>query len=95
MINFFVEGLYITRKGLKKSQKSGKVSQADIEPFVAKYWANSPAEALEAAAQALGGGQWLEPPRVSTISEEERMRAIGAPELPGLSASGKRTKRKS
>jgi hypothetical protein len=94
MQHYFIEGLFITRKGLKKSQKSGKAAQTDVEPFAAAFWANSPADALQMAAQALEGGQWLETPKISTITEEQRMRAIGAPELPGFSTPVKKTKRK-
>ena len=93
--DYFIEGLYLSRKGLKKYLKSGKIPQADVEPFSGTFWANGPEEALQLATQALDGGRWLEPPKVSTTSEEQRMRAMGAPELPGLSAPSKRPGRKS
>ncbi len=93
MEHYFVEGLFVTRKGLKKSQKSGKVAQVDIEPFSVDFWANSPADALQAATQMLEGGQWLETPKVSTTSEEQRMRAMGAPQLPGFSAPAKKKRK--
>ena len=89
MQRYFVEGLYITKQGLKKAQKSGRIARGDIEPFAQAFWANSPAEALEMASQALSGGQWAEGPRLSDQTEEQRMRKIGAPELPGF-GGGKR-----
>ena len=84
MEQYFVEGLYVTGKGLKRSKKSGKVAQADIELFAKTFWANNPEEANRSATEALNGGQWVEGPKVSKTSEEKRMRALGAPELPGL-----------
>ncbi|MDD2695187.1 MAG: hypothetical protein PHD58_04620, partial [Anaerolineales bacterium] len=48
-------------------------------------WAENRAEALLLANQALAGGEWVEGPQVSQTSEEQRMRSMGAPELPGFS----------
>lgn len=81
---YFVEGKYVTRKGVKKSQKSGQIAQADIEPFAQRIYANSPQEALRMAEEALQGGQWVEGPKVSQQTEEQHMRAMGAPQLPGF-----------
>jgi hypothetical protein len=91
MQRYFVEGLYVTRPGLKKAQRNGRVATGDVEPFAQTFWANSPAEALQMASQALSGGQWLEGPRLSDQTEEQRMRQIGAPELPGF--GGKKQKK--
>jgi hypothetical protein len=84
MQRYFVEGLFISKQGLKKSQKSGRVATGDIEPFAQAFWANSPAEALQMANEALAGGQWTDGPRLNDQTEELRMRQMGAPELPGF-----------
>lgn len=36
------------------------------------------------ALDSLPGAHWAEGPSVSLTSEEQRMRAMGAPELPGI-----------
>jgi len=77
MQQYFVEGLFIPKKSLKKARKT-------VEPFARVVWANSPAEAVQQANDELAGGQWVEGPSVSATTEEQRMRQIGAPELPGL-----------
>jgi hypothetical protein len=92
--HFYVEGIYLTRKGVKKARKSGRVSAADLEPFARSYWVENPQAAIDAATQDLEGGEWQEGPRVSQHSEEQRMRASGAPELPGLLDSPRKGKRK-
>ncbi len=92
MEHYFVEGLFLTSKSLKKSKKLGKTSRSDAELFSHSYWANSIDEALRMATEALNGGRWAEEPKVSKISEEKRMRALGAPELPGLSTPKKKRK---
>ncbi len=91
---FYVEGVYLTRKGVKKARKSGRISTADLEPFARSYWVENPQAAVEAATQDLDGGEWQEGPRVSKHSEEQRMRASGAPELPGLFDSPKKQKKR-
>ena len=91
---YYVEGKYLTKVGRRRSVKSGRVSANDIEPFSRSFWANSSSEALKLAEEALDGGEWLEPPRVSQTSEEQRMRQMGAPELPGLDTDKKRARRK-
>jgi hypothetical protein len=81
---YFVEGKYIARKNLKKSQKNGRISPADIEPFAQRIFANSPQEALRMADEAIHGGQWVEGPHVGQQTEARHMQAIGAPQLPGF-----------
>jgi hypothetical protein len=84
MNQYFVEGLYATRQGIKKARKGGLIPLAYIEPNAKTIWANSPDEAIQIATQELDGGEWTESPRLSKVSEEQRMRAMGAPEFPGL-----------
>ena len=81
MQQYFVEGLFIPKKSLKKVRKT-------VEPFARVVWANSPAEAAQQANDELAGGQWVEGPSVSNTTEEKRMRQSGAPEFPGF-GSGK------
>ena len=90
MKQYDVEGLYATRQGLKKAQKSGLVPLAYIEPYAKTIWANSPEEAMHIATEELNGGAWTEGPRLSRMSEEQRMRQLGAPELPGMEKTRKR-----
>jgi hypothetical protein len=91
---YYVEGLFITRAGRRRALKSGRVLAGDVEPFARSFYANDPAEALRLAAEALEGGEWVEPPRVSHTSEEQRMRQMGAPEFPGFGGSGKKGRKK-
>ena len=77
MQQYFVEGLFVPRKSLKKANKA-------VEPYARVVWANSSDEAIRIAGQELAGGQWVEGPTVSDTTEEQRMRQMGAPELPGL-----------
>jgi hypothetical protein len=92
MEKYFVEGLFLTRRNLNKSKKAGEVVQLDIELFSKSFWANSKVEAIRMATEALDGGQWVKEPKVSEISEEKRMRTLGAPELPGFSRLKKKRK---
>ena len=94
MKQYYVEGLYINRSALKRANRRGHIAQADIEPFAKTFWADSPAQAERMATEALEGGQWTEGPRVGANSEEQRMRAMGAPELPGFSAAPKKSRTK-
>ena len=55
--------------------------------------AESPQEAVKISTQELKGGQWVQAPRVSQTSEAQRMRALGAPELPGLSGENRSRKK--
>jgi hypothetical protein len=84
MKHYYVEGLFIPRKNLKKVPRDGRPALKDIEPFARSFWANDPEEALKLAAETLNGGQWLGTPQISLKSEEQRMRQAGAPELPGF-----------
>ncbi len=98
MKRYYVEGLYLSQKNLKKMLKGGSPPPREVEPFARSFWAENPADALSQATEALEGGQWLETPKVSLSSEEKRMRQAGAPELPGFSPSpvlsGKKNKKK-
>jgi hypothetical protein len=85
MPHYFVEGLYAKKTGVKKKRKTGSYPSNSIEPYARVVWANSPKEALQIATDELGGGEWTEGPRVSQVTEEQRMRSLGAPEFPGLS----------
>ena len=84
MEQYRIEGIYINRLGVKRLMKDGTPHPADIEPFTKTYWGNTPDDVLEEAIYDLNGGKWIEKPRITFISEAERMRALGAPELPGL-----------
>lgn len=94
MGHYFVEGLYVTRLGIKKARKSGLIPPGCIEPYAKTIWANGPEEAIQIATQELAGGEWTEGPRVSKTSEEQRMRAIGAPELPGFGPTAPKKKKR-
>jgi hypothetical protein len=94
MKRYYVEGLFISRKNLKKVSHGSRPAPKEVEPFARSFWANDPAEALRLAAEALDGGQWLETPKVSLTSEEQRMRQAGAPELPGFASSNTLPKKK-
>jgi hypothetical protein len=84
MEQYFVEGLVIPRRGRNKAGRRGKGTQASVEPFARSFWATSPEEAIQMALEALGGGQWVEGPKISQVSEAQRMQEMGAPRLPGF-----------
>jgi len=84
MMQYYVEGLYANKQGVKKKRKTGLLPPGSIEPYARTIWANSPKEAIQVATGELEGGEWTEGPKVSQITEEQRMRSMGAPELPGL-----------
>jgi len=84
MPQYYVEGLYATKQGVKKKHKTGTYPLNSIEPFAKSIWANSPKEAVQIATQEIAGGEWTKGPRVSQVSEEQRMRELGAPEFPEL-----------
>lgn len=86
---FYVEGIYLPKPKKRRSRKPMSVSVTEMEPFGRGFWANSPDEALQLATEALEGGEWIQPPRLSQTSEEQRMRQMGQPELPGLDAPEK------
>jgi hypothetical protein len=81
---YYIEGLFIPKKGKNNSQ---------IEPFARTYWANTLEEALKMADLDLHGGRWTDGPRLGVMSEEKRMRKQGAPELPGFELPPKRRKK--
>ena len=84
MPQYYVEGLYATKQGVKKKLRTGVYPPGSIEPFARTIWANSSKEAIQIATTELAGGEWTEGPHISQITEEQRMRSMGAPELPGL-----------
>jgi len=84
MPQYYVEGLYANKQVVKKKLKTGAYPPKFIEPFAKPIWANSPKEAIQIATAELAGGEWTEEPRVSLVTEEQRMRSMGAPEFPGL-----------
>lgn len=84
MEQYRIEGIFINRNGVKRLMKDGIPHPADIEPFTKTYWVNNAEEALQNAFYDLNGGKWIDKPSATYISEAERMRALGAPELPGL-----------
>ena len=86
MPQYYVDGLYATKQGVKKKLKTGVYPTGSIEPFARTIWANSSKEAIQIATTELAGGEWTEGPHVSQITEEQRMRSMGAPEFPGLTA---------
>ena len=83
---FWIEGLYVPKNG--GARKVGPASK----PFSQSFWANSPLEAIQAAVQSMPGARWIEGPVLAEMSEEQRMRAMGAPELPGLGLDSKNKK---
>ena len=84
MPQYYVEGLFATTQGVRKKRKTGTFPASSIEPYAKTIWANSPKEAMLVATDELAGGEWTKGPRVSLITEEQRMRSMGAPEFPGL-----------
>jgi hypothetical protein len=92
MKQYWIEGIYKPQKSVKHSTKSAPAQSSTVEPFYMAFWAESPEEALNAAMEEIHAGQWLEGPRISQTSEEQRMRAIGAPELPGMEPVKKKSK---
>jgi len=75
---FWVEGVYVP-KG-EGGRKTGPASK----PFTQSFWAESALDAIQSAVQSIPGARWIEGPVIVEKSEEQRMRAMGAPELPGL-----------
>lgn len=84
MSQYYVEGLFANKQGVKKKHRAGTYPPSSIEPYAKTIWANSPKEAIQIATQELLGGEWTDGPRVSQVTEEQRMRSLGAPEFPGL-----------
>lgn len=87
MAKFYVEGLFANKQAVKKKRITGSFPPEAIEPYARTIWANSPREAIQIATEELQGGEWTEGPKVSQTSEEQRMRSMGAPELPGFSSA--------
>ena len=87
---YWIEGVYLTKQGVKKARRSGKAAAADLSPFGKVIWAATPEEALRQAGEMLAGGEWQDGPRLSLKSEEQRMRQMGMPELPGLGTKKKK-----
>jgi hypothetical protein len=83
---YYVEGIYTNKLGAKKQRKTGAYPPDSIEPFAKTIWANSPEDAIQLATNELYGGEWTKKPKVSQLTEEQRMRSMGAPEFPGLSS---------
>lgn len=73
---FYVEGLV--------NRKARRGGNAGLEPVSLTIWAETAEDALREASAQLAGVQWVEGPRLARQSEEQRMRAAGAPTLPGL-----------
>ncbi len=94
MPQYYVEGVFANRQGVKKKHKTGAYPANSIEPYAKSIWANSPKEAIQIATLGLEGGEWTEDPRVSQVTEEQRMRNLGAPEFPGLDSKPKKRSRK-
>jgi hypothetical protein len=91
MPHYYVEGLFANKQGVKKKRKAGAYPPNSIEPYAKRIWANSPKEAIQVATSELEGGEWTEGPRVSQITEEQRMRSLGAAEFPGLTRRAKKS----
>jgi hypothetical protein len=85
MPQYYVEGQFVNKQAVKKKLKTGTYPVNSIEPYAKSIWANSPKEALQIATSELQGGEWSEGPHVSQVTEEQRMRSLGAPEFPGMS----------
>jgi hypothetical protein len=95
MPQFYIEGLFANKRAVKQKRNSGIFPPGAIEPYAKSIWANTPKEAVQIATADLEGGEWTEGPRVSQVTEEQRMRELGAPEFPGLaSPTPKKKKRK-
>jgi hypothetical protein len=84
MPQYYVEGSFANKQGVKKKRKTGVYPINSIEPYAKSIWANSPKEAIQIATTDLDGGEWTKGPHLSQITEEQRMRSMGAPEFPGL-----------
>lgn len=94
MPQFYVEGVFITKQAVKKARKLGKIAPGSCEPYAKTIWANTAKEAIQIATAELEGGEWTEGPRVGQVTEEQRMRSQGAPELPGLFTSKPKKRRR-
>lgn len=86
MKQYFVEGL------IRKKSKEHKGSEMEVVNL--SIWAQNQEEALREAEAMLGAADWVEGPRLRTHSEEQRMRKMGIPELPGLLQDNKKKAKK-
>jgi hypothetical protein len=93
MRKYWIKGLFLEPAGVKKMKKNGHVPQENLNSIEIACWADSPEEALQEVEQQFTGGKWIEGPEVVDTSEEQRMRAMGAPELPGIEAPKPRRKK--
>ncbi len=84
MPHFYGVGLFVNKQTANKKHKTGIYPPNSMEPYAKTIWASSPKEAIQIATEELAGGEWAETPQVSQVTEEQRMRSIGAPEFPGL-----------
>jgi len=89
MKTYWVEGLYFP-KGSKRSKKPASA----LEPYAKAIWAENPQDAIRLATEDICGGTWREEPKVSTRTEEQRMRKMGAPELDLFGKMGKKARKK-
>jgi len=89
---YWVEGILLTKQALHQAKKTGQANPVDIEPFSMAFWASSPEEAIRMAREKFETGDWVEGPTIVKQSEEERMRTMGAPELPGFAPGQKKHK---
>jgi hypothetical protein len=90
---YYVEGLYANKQGVKKQRKTGTYPPGSIEPYAKSIWANNPKEAIQLATAELAGGVWTQGPKVSQMTEEQRMRSMRAPEFPGLAQKPSKAQR--
>ncbi len=49
MPQYYVEGLFANKQGVKKKRKTGTFPVNSIEPYAKTIWANSPKEAIQIA----------------------------------------------
>ena len=49
MPQYYVEGLFANKQGVKKKRKTGIYPANSIEPYAKTIWANSPKEAIQIA----------------------------------------------
>jgi len=93
MRKYWIRGLFLKPTGVRKMKRIGQIPQADLDTIEIACWAETPVEALQEVAHQFTAGKWIEGPEVVETSEEQRMRAMGAPELPGISVPKSRRKK--
>lgn len=77
MKHFWIEGVILVKTSIRSKNRS-------LKPVSDSVWANTAEEAVRMAMENHPNVQWIEGPILRTDSEEQRMRQLGAPELPGL-----------